>query len=154
MGVLDCWRQWWIGDTVQNMPLLQNSKASDLAHLDKIPLSAEEMHGRAGKHQAKHCPTRKIYSDMAFLMNYITKKVVANGAMADVITVSSVDAMYMGLSEEFGGGTWNARRSGIQLLMKFERKPKEAKVDTCLFQGKLRRVAFFRQPGWWWATSD
>ena len=125
MGVLDCWRQWWIGDTVRNVPPLRNLKASDLAHLDKIPLSAEEeMHGRAGKHRAKRRPARKIYSDMAFLMNYITEKVVANGAMADEITVSSVDAMFMGVSEEFSGGARNAQKKWNTVVNEIRKKTK------------------------------
>ena len=82
------------------MSPLRNLKTFDLAPLDKIPLSAEEMHGRAGKYRAKCCPARKIYLDIAFLMNYITEKVVTNGTMVDEITVSSVDAMFIGVSEE------------------------------------------------------
>ena len=106
------------------MPPLRNLKASDLAHLDKIPLSAEEMHGRVGKHRAKHRPARKIYSDMAFLMNYITEKVVANGAMADVITVRTVDAMFMGVSEEFGGGARNAQKKWNTVVNEIRKKTK------------------------------
>ena len=91
------------------MPPLWSLKASVLAHFDKIPLSVEEILGRASKYRAKHCFAKKIYSDMAFLMNYIMEKMVANEAMADEITVSSVDAMFMGVSEEFHGGSlWNA----------------------------------------------
>ena len=43
-------------------------------------------------------------------MNYQMEEVVANGTIADEITVSSVDAMFMGVSEEFGGGTQNAQK--------------------------------------------
>ena len=116
VGVLDCWRQWWIGDSVRNVPPLRNLKAADLAHLDSIPLSPEEMHGRSGRHKTKRRPARKIYSDMAFLMNYITEKVVANGAMPEEITISSVDAMYLGVAEAFGGGKQNAQKKWTTLV--------------------------------------
>ena len=125
VGVLDCWRQWWIGDSVRNVPPLRNLKAADLAHLDSIPLSPEEMHGRSGRHRTKRRPARKIYSDMAFLMNYITDKVVANGMMPEEITISSVDAMYLGVAEEFGGGQRNAQKKWNTLVKELRIKQRQ-----------------------------
>ena len=47
IGVNDVWRQWWIGDTVRNIPPLRKLDAEDLKFLDKLPLTRAEMHGRA-----------------------------------------------------------------------------------------------------------
>ena len=94
VGVLDAWRQCWIGDSVGNVPPLRNLKASDLEFLDKIPLGPEEMQGRSRGHKMKQQPARKTYSDLAFLMNYITNEVAKQGGIAERNTVSSVDGMY------------------------------------------------------------
>ena len=79
IGTLDACRQWWVGDTVRSIPPLRTLKPSDLMHLDKVPLSAEEMHGRVGRNKHKRRPARKLYSDLSFLMNWITDRVEAAG---------------------------------------------------------------------------
>ena len=75
--------------------------------------------------------------------------------MADEITVSSADAMFMGVSEEFGGGTRNAQKKWNTVVNEIQRKPKEGKADTSLvkqIQGELRReLRFVSHPRWWWA---
>lgn len=47
-GVSDLWRQWWIGDTVRQVPPLRLLDSQDVKHLDAIPVQDEEMHGRTG----------------------------------------------------------------------------------------------------------
>jgi len=47
-GVFDLWWQWWIGDQVCQVPPLRNISVLDVNHLDGIPLTEEEMHGRTG----------------------------------------------------------------------------------------------------------
>ena len=42
------WKHWWIGDSVQGIPLLRMLDSKDLEFLDAIPLSEEEQHGRTG----------------------------------------------------------------------------------------------------------
>ena len=60
VGVLICWQQWGIEDSVRNVPPLQNF----------ILLSPEEMHGwKTRRHKAKRRPMRKIFLDINFLMN-------------------------------------------------------------------------------------
>ena len=41
IGVLDAWKQWWIGDSVWGIPLLRMLDSKDLEFLDAIPLSEE-----------------------------------------------------------------------------------------------------------------
>ena len=48
IGVLDTWKQWWIGDSVQGIPPLRMLDSKDLEFLDAVPLSEEEQHGRTG----------------------------------------------------------------------------------------------------------
>ncbi len=46
-GVFNVWRQWLVGDRVQNIPPLRVLKACDVKHIDVIPLSQVELRGRA-----------------------------------------------------------------------------------------------------------
>ena len=48
IGVLDAWKQWWIGDSVQDIPPLRMLDSKDLEFLDAIPLSEEAQHGQTG----------------------------------------------------------------------------------------------------------
>ena len=93
-GVLDAWRQWWVGDTVRNIPPLRVLHYQDVAHIDKLPLSEEEMHGRVGKFMNQRRPVRKTLNDLKFLMEFMTQKIVETNAMPAEITLTSVDAMY------------------------------------------------------------
>jgi hypothetical protein len=103
-GLLDLWRQWWIGDFVRGVPPLQNLQARDLDHLDRLPLEEYEKHGRKGKYKDKRRPARKVFSDMSILMKYITTKVKAVDGIPQDINLASVDAMFRIVAPEFGGG--------------------------------------------------
>ncbi|KAL7561338.1 hypothetical protein ACA910_001446 [Epithemia clementina (nom. ined.)] len=46
IGVLDCWRHWWIGDNVRKVPPLWMLTKQDVEWLARVPLSEEEKHGR------------------------------------------------------------------------------------------------------------
>ena len=48
IGVLDTWKQSWIGDSVQGIPPLRMLDSKDLEFLDAVPLSEEEQHGWTG----------------------------------------------------------------------------------------------------------
>ena len=48
IGVLDAWKQWWIGDSVWGIPPLRMLDSKDIEFLDAIPLSEEEQHGWTG----------------------------------------------------------------------------------------------------------
>lgn len=110
IGVFDLWQQWWIGDMVRGVPPLKILHVKDLDHLDDIPLSEEEQHGRTGLNKARRRPTRKIHYDMAYLMNYITEKVTAAGGIPEEITDSSVVRMFGWVEAEFQGGRNSQKR--------------------------------------------
>jgi hypothetical protein len=100
-GVFDLWRQWWIGDNVRVIPPIRMIKILDVKHLDTVPLSAEEMHGRTGKHKLKRRPATKVLCDMNFLMKFVHDKVVERGKFEAQITVASVDRMFLAVIDCF-----------------------------------------------------
>ena len=103
IGVLDTWKQWWIGDSVWGIPPLRMLDSKDIEFLDTIPLSEEEQHGRMGPNKNRCRPARKTLCDLKFLMLFITDKVVAAGRFMDVITRASVVDMFSVVATEFGG---------------------------------------------------
>ena len=92
IGVLDIWRQWWIGDTARGT-------GNDLKHLNAVPLGDAERHGRTGTNKGNRRVASKALSDLSYLMKYMTAKVEANGGIPQEITVASVDEMYNRVSE-------------------------------------------------------
>ena len=128
VGVLDAWRQWWIGDSVQHISPLRNLTALDLEFLDKIPLGAEEMHGQSGRHKTKRRLARKTYSDLVFLMNYITNEVAKKGGIAERITVASVDGMYNLVVDELIPGGRDAQKKWIIVVREIRKKLKGGQV--------------------------
>ena len=103
IGVLDTWKQWWIGDSVRGIPPLRMLDSKDLEFLDAIPLTEEEQHGRMGPNKNRRQPACKTLCDLKFLMMYIQDKVVAAGRLADVITMASIVDMFSVVATEFGG---------------------------------------------------
>jgi hypothetical protein len=100
-GTSDLWRQWWIGDSVRNVPPLRYLTIADYKHIDKLPLLPDEEHGRTGKHKGKRRPATKILSDMKFLMSFVHRKVVDCSALETVICIQSVDRMFRAVSDVF-----------------------------------------------------
>jgi hypothetical protein len=131
VGVHSVWRQWWIGDTIRNIPPLCSLTNKDLSHLDDVPLAEVEMPGRNGRHKNKRRPASKTLSDLKFLMEYITSKVQEAGALATVITLTNVDVMFTVVFEEFEGGR-NAQKnwqSVAQDIRRRQRAGREALVN-------------------------
>ena len=92
------------------MPPLKLLHAKDLEHLDDLPVSEEEQHGRTGLNKERRRPTRKILYDMTYLMNYITEKVTARNGIPLAITNSSVLVMFELVEAEFHGGRNSQKR--------------------------------------------
>jgi rubredoxin len=93
-GVKDLWRQWWIGDTVRNIPPLRYIKNIDIKHLNNLPIGQEKSHHRPGKYGNRRRRASKTLSDMNYLMKQLTKMVEEANKMATIITIDSVDRMY------------------------------------------------------------
>ena len=83
VGVMDVWRQWWIGDTVRSIPPLKKLFAADLKHLVGMPLGEEEMHGRAGGSKYRRRESRKLFCEMKNLMDYMTSRITEEGNLPE-----------------------------------------------------------------------
>jgi hypothetical protein len=94
VGVLDAWRQWWIGDTVRSVPPLKNLNSDDVKFLDSLPLAGEELHARTGRFKENRRASRKVFADLKFLMEYMEKKVSEEASLPAEITITTVDTMY------------------------------------------------------------
>ena len=82
-GLLDLWRQWWIGDTIRPIPPLRLLKTTDINHIDNIPLDASEMHGRRGNNINQQRASSKIISDLRFVMKFVTDRAAESGLIVD-----------------------------------------------------------------------
>lgn len=109
-GIADLWRHWWIGDNVRNIPPLRKLTIADVRHLDKVPLTEDEMHGRTGKHKLKRRTATKILSDLKFLMEFVHTKVVERGQFEATITVATVDKMFLAVLDCFDAKDRDAQK--------------------------------------------
>lgn len=78
------WRQWWIGDSVRRIPPLIRLQIQDVKHLDNIPLSENELHGRTGPNRFRRRPSSKTLSDLKFLMRDVERNVRLRGLYSEV----------------------------------------------------------------------
>jgi hypothetical protein len=142
-GVFTVWRQWLVGDRVQQIPPLKVLKAFDVKRLDLIPLSDVELRCRAhtGRNANKRRPARKTLNDLQFLMKHIEVKVKDAGAWTDEHTLENVDAMYQVVASVFGptGTSHNARATQarwstflnqIRKKLQKEREAREAEEEA------------------------
>ena len=100
-GVADLWRHWMIGDTERQISPLRFLDIYDIKHLDMIPLSVEEQHGRKGPNKHKRRMTRKTLLDMRYLMNYVRDSVIERGTFEVNITIELVDKMFESVADLF-----------------------------------------------------
>ena len=93
-GVLDLWRQWWIGNTVRHIHLLCFLKSEDVEHLDRrIPLVGETaQHGQFGRQ--RWAVNKRILCYLRFLMNWIENKVETAGAREEASQLCLVNRMF------------------------------------------------------------
>jgi hypothetical protein len=92
--VLDLWRAWWIGDTVHNVFPLKHLTLGDVKHLDKLPITDDELHARTGANSDKRRPTRKLLYEMRWLMKYMEAKVEERNVFPREITHVTVEKMF------------------------------------------------------------
>jgi len=115
-GVLDLWRQWWIGDSVRHIHPLRFVKIEDVQHLDRIPLDETEQHGRTGRFQGQRRAAKRTLCDLRFLMNWISNKVEEAGAKEEVITPSSVNRMFQAVSHFFSQAERDGQKSWLTIV--------------------------------------
>ena len=72
-SISQVWTVWNIGDVQQKFPPLYLLASKDFKFLDGVALLPQEQQRQRGPKSNKRRPSRKTYSDMKFLMDYITK---------------------------------------------------------------------------------
>jgi hypothetical protein len=115
-GVLDMWRQWWIGDTVRHIHPLRFLKIEDVQHLDRIPLDEMELHGRKGRFGQQRRAVKRTLCDLRFLMKWIADKVEEADAKEDVITLSSVNRMFEAVAHFFSDAERDGQKSWLTVV--------------------------------------
>jgi hypothetical protein len=100
-SVFEMWRQWWIGDTVRNVPPLRYLQLADVKHIDDMELSVDELHGRKGRFRLQRRKSTKVLSDMKYLMEFIKRTLTARNAYRAETTIETVDEMYRSVSDLF-----------------------------------------------------
>jgi hypothetical protein len=123
--IIRCWRQWWIGDTIRNITPLHELEPVDYNHLDKIPLSEDEMHGRTGKDKDKRRASRKTFSELKTSMNYVHNKVVDHGAYRPEITPALVNAMFQDIAHLFTEEERDAQKHWVTVLKSVRKRIRE-----------------------------
>jgi hypothetical protein len=94
-GVYDLWVKWNIGDTEQGVPPLRLMKAPDFAFLDnKPPLPEQQFKRKSNQGPAKRRPSRKIFSDLKFVSQYIEAKARDAGMDINDRSNNNVRLMY------------------------------------------------------------
>ena len=91
----DLWTKWNIGDTQQGIPPLQFLKAPDFSFMDKrAPLRDQQFKRKTQEGPAKRCPSRKIFSDLKFVCNYVEAKAKDAGMDTNDRSSTNVRLMY------------------------------------------------------------
>jgi len=130
-GVFDAWWQWWIGDHVRQVPPLRNLEAPDVCHLNGIAIGEDEMHGRAGPRDRRRL-ARKTLNDLKFLMKWVAFRVHEAGATAHVITIASVDRMFLSVAPEFSEGERDGQKKWNTVVNELRKKKVSFPKDLVL----------------------
>jgi hypothetical protein len=93
-GIYDCWLQWNVGNPDRQIPPLRKLAPKEFVFLDNVPKTAAEKRSQRGKHIDKRRPSRKIFSDMKFICNYIESKASDAGVDTSDLSMSNVRRMF------------------------------------------------------------
>jgi hypothetical protein len=129
VGVADAWRQWWIGDSVRNIPPLRHITPQDVKFLDTIPLQDSEKGGRGGKKHNNRRLARKTLHDYKFLMDHVTERLTEEGKLTDIITLANVDEMFMHVAQDFQEQDRDGQKKWTTFVHKVHKK-KRRRVEA------------------------
>jgi hypothetical protein len=93
-GCYDCWTQWNIGDVERQIPPLRKLGPREFLFIDNQPKTAAEKRAQTGKFRDKRRPSRKIFSDVKFLCNYIESKASEAGENITDMSLANVRKMF------------------------------------------------------------
>jgi hypothetical protein len=123
-GVHDVWRQWWVGDTVLQVPPLKLINTIDVKHLDDVPLTEIELVRKVGPNKNSRRKATKELTDLRFLCNYLTNLVTKLGKLETVITLSAVDRMFVAVAEVVLSGERDNQKRWLSVVRELRRKKK------------------------------
>jgi hypothetical protein len=130
VGVADAWRQWWIGDSVRNIPPLRHLTSNDVKFLDKIPLEESEKSGRGGRNHEKRRASRKTLHDYKYLMGHVTDRVRELDKLTANITLSSVDAMFMHVAMDYQEEDRDGQKKWTTFVHKVHKKKRRLQSEA------------------------
>lgn len=135
-GCFTLWRQWWIGDSVRQIPPLRHLSIKDIEHLNNIPLSAVELHRRTGARRNTRRRASKLLSDMKFLMRVIWQMVLDSNAAPAIITIGSDDFMFKAVSEKLIVNIRDDQKQWLTVVRELRRRrvPARGGENAVLFQ--------------------
>jgi len=93
-GIFDCWVQWNVGNSARQIPPLRKLGPKEFRFLDNMPKTVTEKRSHRGKHFDKRRPSRKIFSDMKFICNYIESKASDAGVDTSDASEGNIRTMF------------------------------------------------------------
>jgi hypothetical protein len=129
-GVHDVWRQWWIGDTVLQVPPLKLISIVDVKHLDDVPLTEIELVRKVGLNKNNRRKATKELTDLRFLCNYLTDLVTKLGKLEDVINLPAVDWMFVAVAEVAISGERDNQKGWLSVVRELRQKNTIINITT------------------------
>jgi hypothetical protein len=101
-GMYDCWVQWNVGHIERSIPVLRSLTPREFQFIDAIAKTDAEKRSLRGPCQNKETrrPSRKTYSNMKFLCNYIQEKASKAGVDTTDRGLENVRRMFDAASAE------------------------------------------------------
>jgi hypothetical protein len=118
-GVRDLWRQWWIGDSVRQVPPLRIVTIKDVKHLDKRPIAPEEIHGRRGPNAMSRREATKVLSDMKYLINTIEQRLQDRDIRLlpnEEVTQRKINNMFAAVNDTFLVNARDVQKSWLSVV--------------------------------------
>jgi hypothetical protein len=135
-GVRDLWRQWWVGDSRRQVPPLRIITHADVKHLDKRPITEEELHGRRGKNKLNRREATKVLCDMKFMIAQIQLRLDAHDLrflQNEPVTQRRVNDMFAAINDSFLINERDVQKSWLSVvrdLREVSRKSRAAFGNT------------------------
>jgi hypothetical protein len=101
-GMYDCWVQWNVGHIERSIPPLRSLTPREFQFIDDIAKTDSEKRSQRGpsKGKDKRRPSRKTYSDMKFLCNFIQSKAGDAGTDTSDRSLDNVRKMFDAAAKE------------------------------------------------------
>jgi hypothetical protein len=135
-GMYDCWVQWNVGHIERSIPPLRSLTPREFTFIDDIAKTQSEKRNQRGPRQYKDTrrPSRKTYSDMKFLCNFIQLKASEAGTDTSDRSLDNVRKMFdVAAKELITPGERNARIDQFKwrtMVTRIRKRLKEAQLNA------------------------